>query len=116
MTFSTFLIIVIVAYALYYSYQIINDLFLKKDVADTEKIENEQEVDVSGMTGDFRPKLVSKPGAPKPSYDAAPIVFKPVNTGAIKVEDFFAIVEDFANEGEFSDLGKVITAWGGHVA
>lgn len=117
MTFSTFLIIVIVAYALYYSYQIINDLFLKKDVVDTEKIENEQEVDVSGMTGDFRPQMVSKPEKPsRTSDDSQDIIFKPINTGAIKVEDFCAMAEDFTKDGEYSELGQMISVWGGRVA
>jgi len=68
MTFKTLLTIIIVAYALYYAYQIIHDLFFAKD-----ELEIEEEVDISGEAGKYKPTEVHRSDIP---------ISTPVNDGS----------------------------------
>lgn len=115
MKFSTFLIVVIVAYVLYYGWMIFSDVFLKKDAVPMETVGDEVEVDVGEESADFRPERVRKPGN-LPKNQAQTLPESPVNTGAIYLEDFAAMAEDFAENGEYAALGKQLREWGAIVA
>lgn len=119
MKFQTLLYIVIAGYVLYYGWMILSDLFLKKDAVPMEKIGEEDEVDVSDLSEDFRPQEVHKQAgvAQQSSHEAASAIVRPINTGAINIQDFLATLDDFGKDGEFSDLGKMVAQdWGARFA
>ena len=58
MTFKTLLTMIIVAYVLYYAYQIIHDLFFAKGSIIQDELEIEEEVDISGEVGKYKPTEV----------------------------------------------------------
>ena len=64
MTFKTLLTIIIVAYALYYAYQIIHDLFFAKGSIIQDELEIEEEVDISGEAGKYKPTEVHRSDIP----------------------------------------------------
>ena len=73
MTFKTLLTIIIVAYALYYAYQIIHDLFFAKGSIIQDELEIEEEVDISGEAGKYKPTEVHRSDIP---------ISTPVNDGS----------------------------------
>ena len=73
MTFKTLLTIIIVAYALYYAYQIIHDLFFAKGSIIQDELEIEEEVDISGEAGKYKPTEVHRSDIP---------IFTPANDGS----------------------------------
>ena len=74
MTFKTLLTIIIVAYVLYYAYQIIHDLFFAKGSIVQDELEIEEEVDISGEAGKYKPTEVHRSDIPAVSKaaDTAP--------------------------------------------
>lgn len=113
MKFSTILAAIAVSYALYYLWLIVNDLFLKKDMIGLESIGDEEEIDVSEESANFQPEFISKPNASGQSTsderNGRPLV---INTGAIAIEDFVAMADDFAANGELSIYGQLCALWG----
>ena len=73
MTFKTLLTMIIVAYVLYYAYQIIHDLFFAKGSILQDELEIEEEVDISGEVGKYKPTEVHRSDIPAVSkaVDAA---------------------------------------------
>lgn len=111
MKFPTFLIIVIVGYVIYYGWMIFSDVFLKKDAVPVETFGDEVEIDVGEESANFRPERIQKTGVNKDATESSSD-FAPVNTGAIYLEDFTAMADDFAENGEFAILGKQLREWG----
>ena len=74
MTFKTLLTIIIVAYVLYYAYQIIHDLFFAKGSILQDELEIEEEVDISGEVGKYKPTEVHRSDIPavNKGVDASP--------------------------------------------
>ena len=70
---KTLLTIIIVAYALYYAYQIIHDLFFAKGSIIQDELEIEEEVDISGEAGKYKPTEVHRSDIP---------ISTPVNDGS----------------------------------
>ena len=64
MTFKTLLTMIIVAYVLYYAYQIIHDLFFAKGSIVQDELEIEEEVDISGEAGKYKPTEVHRSDSP----------------------------------------------------
>lgn len=64
MTFKTLLTMIIVAYVLYYAYQIIHDLFFAKGSIVQDELEIEEEVDISGEAGKYKPTEVHRSDIP----------------------------------------------------
>lgn len=118
MKFQSILVVIIIGYFLYYGWMIFSDLFLKKDALPVDKIGEEEEIDVSGESSSFHPEIVRKgvriPENSKPSGYAE--MASPVNTGAIRLEDFLSMAEDYSRNGEFSEIGKQLQEWGANVA
>ena len=73
MTFKTLLTMIIVAYVLYYAYQIIHDLFFAKGSIVQDELEIEEEVDISGEAGKYKPTEVHRSDIP---------ISTPVNDGS----------------------------------
>lgn len=115
MKFSTFLIVVIAAYVIYYGWMIFSDVFLKKDAVPMETVGDEVEIDVGDESANFRPERVHKSGT-RQHIPERPLSEAPVNTGAIYLEDFTAMADDFAENGEYAALGKQLREWGAIVA
>ena len=74
MTFKTLLTMIIVAYVLYYAYQIIHDLFFAKGSILQDELEIEEEVDISGEVGKYKPTEVHRSDIPAVNmgFDASP--------------------------------------------
>ena len=74
MTFKTLLTMIIVTYVLYYAYQIIHDLFFAKGSIVQDELEIEEEVDISGEAGKYKPTEVHRSDIPVVSkaIDASP--------------------------------------------
>lgn len=117
MKFSTLLSVIIIGYVLYYGWMIFSDLFLKKGAAPVEKIGEEDEVDVSGMSEEFQPEQIRKQSSRSQTSENGSYPLRPINTGAINIQDFLATIEDFGNGEEFSDLGRMVAEeWGARIA
>ena len=73
MKFTTLLTIIIVGYVIYYAYQIIHDLFFAKGSIIQDELEIEEEVDISGEAGKYKPTEVHRSDIP---------ISTPVNDGS----------------------------------
>lgn len=113
MKFGTFLIIVIVGYMLYYAWLVFADLFLTKEHT-VEKIGEEEEIEISDQAEEFQPETISKKKSSNDNSVIKPIS-KPINTGAIKLDDFISNIDDFAENGEFNLMGSMVKMWGATV-
>lgn len=114
MKFGTFLIIVIVGYVLYYAWLVFADLFLTKEPT-VERIGEEEEIEISDQAEDFQPETIHKKSADS-NYEKPDPASRPINTGAITIDDFSVAADDFAENGEFSQFGGMFAEWGARVA
>lgn len=91
---------------------------LEKDALPVDKVGEEEEIDVSGESASFHPEMIRKGGRiPRNQRMAGQSeTVGPVNTGAIRLEDFLSMAEDYSRDGEFSEIGKQLQEWGANVA
>lgn len=103
--------VIIIGYVIYYGYLVISDIFLKKESVGLEKINEEEEVDISGESANFRPEMVSKSASSRRenNNESRQLI---VNTGAISIDDFLPMAEDFAENGTDNAYGKLCALWG----
>lgn len=118
MKFQSILAVIIIGYSIYYAWMIFSDLFLKKEALPVDKVGEEEEIDVSGESASFHPEIVRKDTRFNRHYKQSgyPEISGPVNTGAIRLEDFLSMAEDYSRDGEFSEIGKQLQEWGANVA
>lgn len=112
MKFSTILTVIIIGYVIYYAYLILSDFFSKKDTIGVEKLNEEEEVDISGESANFKPENVAKKNTAGSHSDDSQSRPLTVNTGAVNIDEFLAIADDFAENGEMSVAGKLCALWG----
>ena len=118
MKFQSIMAVIIVCYLLYYGWMIFSDMCLKKDALPVDKVGEEEEIDVSGESASFHPEMIRK-GVRIPRNQrmaGQSEIVGPVNTGAIRLEDFLSMAEDYSRDGEFSEIGKQLQEWGANVA
>ena len=62
MNYSSILLIIIGGYALYYSAMVVYDLFIKKEVAMADHVQQDEEIDVRGIVNsvEFAPREIRK--------------------------------------------------------
>lgn len=108
--FDIFLTVIIVGYVLYYAYQIVSDIFFKKEVKEVSRAE-EQDVDISDEVSNFASEKVERPGTSRQKATMEDDNANVVNSGAIEVSDLMKHIDAFAKGEEFGELQFLSADW-----
>ena len=110
MTFGNFLSVIFFGYACYYLGMIIYDQYFKKDDIPLEAAVEEEEIDISDEAKEFQPVTIVKDNIKK-DLSKEEESEQEVMSGRIEIEDLIPKINELAEKGKDSPLGKIVAGW-----
>jgi len=110
MTFGDFLTVIFFGYVFYYVGMITYDQYFKKDDVPLEAAVEEEEIDISEEAGEFQPVSVIKDNVNK-ELTKEEESEQDIMSGRIEIEDLIPKVNELAEKGKDSPLGKILAGW-----
>lgn len=108
MTFGDFLTVIFFGYICYYAGMITYDQYFKKDDVPLEAAVEEEEIDISDEAGEFHPVTITKE---KRQLTREEQEEQDIMSGRIEIEDLLPKVDELAEKGKDSSLGKLLADW-----
>lgn len=108
--FDIFLTVIIVGYLLYYAFQIVSDLFFKKEVQAVTRVE-EEDVDISDEVKNFASERVERYGTSRQKAALTDDNANVVNSGGLEVSDLMKHIDAFAQGEDFGELKFMSADW-----
>lgn len=109
MTFGNFLTVIFFGYFCYYAGMITYDQYFKKDEVPLEATVEEEEIDISDEANEFHPVTITKDK--KPELTKEQQVEQDIMSGRIEIEQLLPKVDELAELGKDSSLGKMLADW-----
>lgn len=110
MTFGNFLSVIFFGYFCYYLGMIIYDQYFKKDDISPEAAVEEEEIDISDEAKEFQPVTIVKDNTRK-DLSKEEESEQEVMSGRIEIEDLIPKINELAEKGMDSPLGKIVAGW-----
>ena len=110
MTFGNLLTVIFIGYICYYAGMITYDQYFKKDAVPLEASVEEEEIDISDEAMEFKPVSVIKDNTRK-DLSKEEESEQEVMSGRIEIEDLIPKINELAEKGKDSILGKIAAGW-----
>lgn len=110
MTFGDLLTVIFIGYVCYYAGMIVYELYFKKDDVPLEAAVVEEEIDISDEAKEFQPVTVIKDNTKK-NLSKEEESEEEVMSGRIEIEDLIPKINELAENGKNSELGKIAAGW-----
>lgn len=110
MTFGNLLSVILFGYICYYLGMIIYDQYFKKDDIPLEAAVEEEEIDISDDAKEFQPVTIVKDNTRK-DLSKEEESEQEVMSGRIEIEDLIPKINELAEKGKDSPLGKIVAGW-----
>lgn len=109
MTFGNLLMVIFIGYFCYYAGMITYDQYFKKDDVPLEATVEEEEIDISEEAKAFQPQDITKDKKKELSKEEQ--AEQEIMSGRIEIDDLLPKVDELAEKGKNSALGKLLADW-----
>lgn len=108
MTFGNLLMVIFIGYFCYYAGMITYDQYFKKDDVPLEATVEEEEIDITEEAKNFKPVTITKEKKELSKEEQAE---QEIMSGRIEIDDLLPKVDELAEKGKNSALGKLLADW-----